>query len=116
MRYIVYGAGAIGGVLGACLFEAGFDVVLIARGGHLDVIRERGLRAVFPDRERLLRIPAVGSPAEIDFREDDAVFLCMKTQDTAPALLELEVSAGSDVPVFCTQNGIESETAGSAAL
>ena len=49
MRYIVYGAGAVGGVIGARLFQAGHDVVLIARGPHLDAIRERGLTFETPD-------------------------------------------------------------------
>ncbi|MGD9894365.1 MAG: 2-dehydropantoate 2-reductase N-terminal domain-containing protein, partial [Dehalococcoidia bacterium] len=43
MRYIIYGAGAIGGSIGARLFEAGNDVVLICRGAHLDAIRRDGL-------------------------------------------------------------------------
>ncbi|MEO5710518.1 MAG: 2-dehydropantoate 2-reductase N-terminal domain-containing protein [Nocardioidaceae bacterium] len=46
MRWIVYGAGAVGGVLGGLLHEAGEDVVLAARGTHLDVVRPRGGRRV----------------------------------------------------------------------
>ena len=44
MRYIIYGAGAIGGTIGAGLFEAGRDVVLIARGDHGRAIKSGGLR------------------------------------------------------------------------
>ncbi|HLG01078.1 MAG TPA: 2-dehydropantoate 2-reductase N-terminal domain-containing protein, partial [Acidimicrobiia bacterium] len=44
MRVVVYGAGAVGGVVGARLFQAGHDVTLIARGDHYAAIRERGLR------------------------------------------------------------------------
>jgi 2-dehydropantoate 2-reductase len=109
MRYIVYGAGAIGGVIGACLFEQGREVVLIARGAHLAAMRQQGLRAVFPGREFVQQIPVAGHPSEIEFREGDAVLLCMKTQDTAEALEALEACAGSDLPVFCVQNGIENE-------
>ena len=35
MRYIIYGAGAIGGTIGARLSKIGADVLLIARGKHL---------------------------------------------------------------------------------
>ena len=49
MRYIIYGAGAIGGTLGACLFEAGREVVLIARGAHGRAIAEKGLRFGSPE-------------------------------------------------------------------
>ena len=45
MRYIIYGAGAVGGVIGARLAQRGHDVVLIARGAHLDAIRDARPRA-----------------------------------------------------------------------
>ena len=44
MRYIIIGAGAIGGTIGARLFESGHEVVLTARGAHLAALREGGLR------------------------------------------------------------------------
>ena len=43
-RYVVYGAGAIGGIIGARLFERGHDVTLIARGAHLDALRRGCIR------------------------------------------------------------------------
>ena len=39
MRYVVYGAGAVGGVVGGLLHRSGHDVVLIARGTHLAAIQ-----------------------------------------------------------------------------
>ena len=48
MRWMVYGAGAVGGVLGGLLHEAGHDVVLVARGPHLDALRRDGLTAGGP--------------------------------------------------------------------
>ena len=59
MRYIIYGAGAVGGVIGARLFEHDRDVVLIARGAHLEAIRERGLTIETPSSSREASIPAV---------------------------------------------------------
>ena len=44
MRYVIYGAGAIGGVVGARLHQAGHEVALIARGAHLEAIQRDGLR------------------------------------------------------------------------
>ena len=52
MRFVVYGAGAIGGVVGGRLHTAGHEVVLIARGAQLEAIRERGLRLDDPGRLR----------------------------------------------------------------
>jgi 2-dehydropantoate 2-reductase len=48
MRYIVIGAGAVGGTIGGRLFESGHDVVLVARGPHLDALRAHGLRLATP--------------------------------------------------------------------
>ena len=85
-RYIIYGAGAIGGVIGGRLFQAGHDVVLIARGAHLAALQQSGLKLLSPDDEATLKIPAVGGPAEVEFRAGDVVVLGMKTQDTSAAL------------------------------
>jgi 2-dehydropantoate 2-reductase len=46
VRVAIYGAGAIGALLGARLAEAGCDVSLIARGEHLAAIRRDGLRII----------------------------------------------------------------------
>jgi 2-dehydropantoate 2-reductase len=109
MRYIIFGAGAVGGITGASLFEHGHEVVLIARGTHLAMMKSTGLRAIYPDRETHQKIPAVDHADDIKWRDGDVVFLTMKTQDTERALEDLETAAGSDVPVFCVQNGIENE-------
>ena len=107
MRFIIYGAGAIGGVVGARLFESGHEVVLIARGEHLRAIQSSGLTLQAPSATVTLTIPAVGLPAEIEFRSDDVVFLAMKTNDTEAAVAELVAAAGSEIPVICLQNGVE---------
>ncbi len=109
MRYIIYGAGGVGGVTGARLFEAGHAVVLICRGAHLDAIRRDGLHVIAPDDELRLPVPAVGHPSEVEFRPDDVVVLTMKTQDTETALRDLEAAGGLDLPLVCCQNGVENE-------
>ena len=43
MKFAIYGAGAIGGLIGAQLARVGQDVTLIARGPHLAAMREKGL-------------------------------------------------------------------------
>ncbi len=109
MRYVIYGAGAIGGVIGARLSTSGKEVVLIARGPHLQAIRERGLTVRAPSGIRVLRLPAFSSPAEAGLRSDDVAFLTMKTQDTAQALEDLRAAGGAELPVVCAQNGVENE-------
>lgn len=113
MRYVIYGAGAIGGVVGARLTQHqerhGHEVILIARGEHLRVMRRDGLRLRAPGEDFRLPVTAVASPAEIDWRGDEVVLLTMKTQDSPGALDDLRAAAGTDVPVVCAQNGLENE-------
>lgn len=108
MRYVVVGAGAVGGTIGVRLAEAGRDVVLVARGRHLDAIREHGLRLEDPERSRTLRIPAVASVAEVDWRPGDVALLATKTQDTA-SILDTLAAHAPDVVVVCAQNGVANE-------
>jgi 2-dehydropantoate 2-reductase len=108
-RYVIYGAGAIGATIGARLHEAGFGVALVARGAHLDALRRDGLRFESPELRGVLRIPAAGSAGELAVEAHDVVILCMKGQDTEPAVEELFASAPRDVTVVCAQNGVENE-------
>jgi 2-dehydropantoate 2-reductase len=111
VRLIVYGAGAIGGVLGARCHQHGTDVVLIARGDHLEAIRERGLTFESADESITLQIPVVGSPEEIRFAPGDVVVLAMKSQDTGAALDALRPLVPVAVPIVCAQNGVANERA-----
>ena len=108
MRYVIYGAGGIGGAIGARLFQKGREVILICRGAHLIRVQADGLTLQTPDERVTLRIPAAGAPSEITFRADDVVLFTMKSQDTAAALNELRAAA-PDAPVVCAQNGVANE-------
>src|SRR5580692_7070214 len=116
-RYIVIGAGAVGGTIGGCLFQAGHDVVLVARGAHLDALRANGLRLATPIGTQTLRIPAVAGPAELELRGGDVLILSTKGQDTVGVLEQWawqpvraagEAAAGL-LPVVCAQNGVANE-------
>jgi len=106
---VIFGAGAIGGVVGACLHRAGEDVVLIARGAHHDAIAANGLRFETPDVQLTLPIPVARTPAEAGVGPGDAVLLAMKGQDTAGALVVLRDAAPASTPIACLQNGVENE-------
>jgi len=109
MRIIIYGAGGIGGVIGAQLFQGGIDTILIARGDHLRVIQKNGLFYRTPHQDIALPIPVVDHPSKIEFQENDVVMLTMKSQHTETALDDLRAAAGDWVPVFCCQNGVANE-------
>ena len=109
VRFIVYGAGAIGGVIAARLDQHGHEVLLIARGPHLDAIRRNGLRVESTDGAEVVALPAVGHPDEIAWRADDVVLLATKTHDTAAALDALASAAPPECRIACAQNGVENE-------
>ena len=108
LRIIIYGAGAVGGVVGGLLTLAGTPVVLIGRPGNVNVIREHGLRVVTPGGTRVIQLPAVTAPEQIEFRPADVVFLCVKGQDTERAMRDLYAKV-KNIPIFCLQNGVRNE-------
>ncbi|HEY1740657.1 MAG TPA: 2-dehydropantoate 2-reductase N-terminal domain-containing protein [Acidimicrobiia bacterium] len=110
MRFVVFGAGAIGGVTGARLHQAGHEVMLIARGAHADAIESQGLRLRTPDESVVLRIPVARHPSDVAWRDDDVVLLAMKSQDTAVALEALRAALEREpLAIVCLQNGVANE-------
>ena len=117
MNYVVYGAGGIGGVIGARLHQAGCSTTLIARGEHGASLQQNGLRFLSPDEDVTLQIPTVQHPRELarsnaSFDLSDTLFLlCMKSQHTQGALEDLVgVFGGADIAVACVQNGVANES------
>ncbi len=110
------GAGAVGGSIGAALFAAGHQVVLVARGAHRQVIATSGLRFVTPRGTETLQVPVVAGPEELALTSDDVLVLAVKVQDSIAALDHWSSqpvagggTAGLVLPVFCAQNGVEGE-------
>jgi len=64
MKICIYGAGAIGGLLGAKLALSGQDVTLIARGPHLAAMKEKGLRLRIDGEELTAQPKVTDDPAK----------------------------------------------------
>jgi len=122
MRYVIIGAGAIGGTIGGRLAESGHEVVLVARGAHLDALREGGLRLATPDGTRTHRLPVASGPEEVELRAGDVLVLAVKSQDTVAALdawaprpvagaAYPDAVAAEVLPLLCAQNGVANERA-----
>jgi 2-dehydropantoate 2-reductase len=109
MRFVVYGAGAIGGVVGARLFQHGHEVILIARGDHYRAIRAGGLRIQDPAGEATLPIPVVDHPSRVEWGHDDVALVAVKSQHTETVLTELAAVAPPELGVVCLQNGVHNE-------
>ncbi|MET8230053.1 2-dehydropantoate 2-reductase [Micromonospora sp. NPDC005298] len=118
MRYVIIGAGAVGGTIGVRLAQAGRDVTLVARGAHLEAIRARGLTLRQPDGETTARLTAVDRPTDQPLPADTVLVLTVKSQDTAGALaawVDAPVvgggTAGERLPLVTAQNGVANERA-----
>src|SRR5678815_4521498 len=104
MRIVIAGAGAVGGYIGARLARAGADVVLFARGPHLQAMEERGLRVVSPDGDFEVRPAVTGDLASIG--TVDVVFLGVKAHGLTALAPALRPLFGPDTVVVSTQNGV----------
>jgi 2-dehydropantoate 2-reductase len=109
MKFVIYGVGAVGGVIAAKLALSGVEVVGIARGPQLEALRKTGLRLRTPDGDELARFGAAGDPEEVPFAPDDVVILAMKTQDTPLALQRLRAAGVGGQAIVCAQNGVTNE-------
>jgi len=104
MRFVIVGAGAIGGFLGARLARSGSDVTLVARGPHLVAMRTNGLRVFGEDEDVTVPVQCTDDLSVV--READAVFLTMKANALAPIAEELGSLLRDDTAVVTAQNGI----------
>jgi 2-dehydropantoate 2-reductase len=104
VRFVIAGAGAIGGYIGARLAKAGADVVLFARGPHLRAMEERGLRVVSPDGDFEVRPAVTGDLSTIGTA--DVVFLGVKAHGLTALAPGLRQLYKPDTVVVSTQNGI----------
>ena len=104
MRICIYGAGAIGGLIGARLAQAGEDVTLIARGPHLAAMREHGLRLLTDDKEATLRPKMAATAAEAG--EQDYVIVALKASAVAGAVEAMQPLLGTEAAVVMAVNGL----------
>jgi 2-dehydropantoate 2-reductase len=117
MKILIMGAGGIGGYYGAILARQGHEVTFVARGAHLERMRERGLEVRDRDETFVLQpTRAVGSPAEAGSDDSDFVLFTVKTYDTRSAAEALRPAVGPNTAVLPLQNGIDSVEQLGAAL
>ena len=108
MKIAVYGAGAVGGYLGAKLADGGSDVTLIARGAHLEALRRDGLTLMTPAGERATkRIRAEAEPAAVG--PVDVVLFLVKSYDTDAGADRISPLLGDRTSVVSLQNGVDNE-------
>src|SRR5438445_3339052 len=108
---VVYGAGAIGSLVGARLHDAGVDVQLIGRAAQVDTVRANGLLVRGLAESRVVHLPAAtvldGAP--------DIILLTVKSQDVQDACRVI-AQLHSDATVVTMQNGVRSDGEAAEAL
>lgn len=105
MKIAVMGAGAMGGYIGGRLAQTGRDVTFVARGDHLQAIRENGLQVHGPDGIFVVNgASATDDPVEVG--PVDLVLFCVKSYDVAQAAKTARPMIGPETVVIPIQNGI----------
>ena len=115
MRFVMVGAGGVGGLIGGLLQRAGEEVAFLCRGRQLAALREKGLAVESPRGTfHLPRVEASDDPAAL--APADVVLVAVKgwqVAEVAPRLVPLLRPEGFAVPL---ENGVESAGHLAAAL
>jgi 2-dehydropantoate 2-reductase len=115
MRILIYGAGGVGGYIGAQLARAGEEVIFLARGAHLQAIKQDGLRVDTPDGEIVIE-PAQATDDPATVGKVDVVILGVKAWQVREAAEGIRPVIGPDTFVVPLQNGVDAPVELSAAL
>ena len=105
MKLCIFGAGAIGGLLGAKLAAKGeVDVTFIARGPHLEAMQRNGVRLVSEGQEIVARPRCVASAAEAG--PQDYVLVTLKAHSLPGAARQMQPLLGPETAIVSAVNGI----------
>ena len=104
MRICIYGAGAIGGYIGARLSLSGVDVTLVARGPHLQAMNKHGLKIIVDSKEEMAYPECTDNPAEAGHQ--DYVIITLKAPSVPGVLDAMQPLLGENTCVVTTANGI----------
>ena len=104
MKIAIFGAGAIGGHLGAMLSRNGVDVSLIARGAHLDAMRDNGLKLITSEEEFVTWPTVTDDPASLG--PQDYVVISLKSHQAPGVVDALQPLLGPSTTVVTAMNGV----------
>lgn len=112
--FAIMGSGGVGGYFGSRLAKNGFDTTFIARGAHLQAMRDAGLRIEGPDEAFTIKVKATDDPQEIG--PVDFVIFAVKLWDMHDAAAACKPLIGPNTAAVSLLNGIDSEDALAAIL
>ena len=103
-KIAIYGAGAIGGYMGAMLAKAGADVSLIARGPHLAAMKANGLTLIKDGEKETVSVTATDNPTELGVQ--DFVIVTLKAHSIPMVTEAMQPLLGPDTAVVFAVNGV----------
>ena len=103
-KIAIYGAGAIGGFMGAMLAKAGADVSLIARGPHLAAMKANGLTLIKDGSRETMPVTATDNPAELGVQ--DFVIVTLKAHSIPMVIEAMQPLLGPNTAVVFAVNGV----------
>lgn len=104
MKVCVFGAGAIGGLLGVEMARADIEVSAVARGEHLAAMRACGLRLRIDGEEHVARIPCTDHPAELGVQ--DYLIIAVKAHAIGEAVDAMRPLLGAWTCIVTASNGL----------
>jgi len=104
MKICIYGAGAIGGFVGARLAMAGSEVSLVARGAHLAAIRDNGLKLRDSSGETTVQVAASDDPSELGTQ--DVVIVTLKAHSVPAAVDQIGLLCHEQTAIVTAVNGV----------
>ena len=104
MRICIFGAGAIGGYMGAKLAKAGADVSLVARGPHLAAMKDKGLTLI--EEDGTFTVPVTASDNAADLGPQDYVIVTLKAHSVPPVVDKMKPLFGDHTTVVSGVNGV----------
>lgn len=104
MKICIFGAGAIGGYMGAKLAQAGADVSLVARGPHLAAIKANGLRLIEGDSDTTVQVTASDDAATLGTQ--DYVIVTLKAHSVPPVVDKMQPLIGDTTTIVSGVNGV----------
>ena len=104
LRVCIYGAGAIGGYLAAKLASTGAKISLVARGAHLQAIRDNGLTVVEAGHAQMIAITATDTPG--DLGPQNYVFVTLKAHSIPGAVAAMQPLLGPHTALVFAVNGV----------
>ncbi len=107
MKIAIAGAGAVGGYFGALLKKAGHDVIFLARGQHLEAMKQSGLTV--QKNNESISVDGTFTDDIATFLDAELILICVKSPDTRVTAEQIKALGNDKAMILTLQNGVDNE-------